>query len=70
MKIMKESAHKLARLMRKINASTEDGIVVGLMLGTEENIQEFFAWYKSLTKEPTPQECFEEALEIAGIKME
>ncbi len=59
-----DSAHFLGRLMGSIKAKDEDVIAVGLTLETEENVQEFFQWCRSLEKEPTAQECFEKAAEI------
>ncbi len=50
--------------MRGIKATDEDGIAVLLLLETEENAQEFFAWCRSLEKDPTWQECFEKAWKI------
>ncbi len=67
MKITENSARFLGRLMGSIQASDEDGIAVLLTLGTEENAQEFFAWCRSLTEDPTPRECFEKAVDILGI---
>ncbi len=64
MKITDDSVRKLRRVMGSIKASTEDGIAVLLLLETEENFQRFLAWCRSLTEDPTPQECFEKAVEI------
>ena len=67
MEMTEKSARLVGRLMGSIKATDEDAIVVGLVLGTEENTQEFFRWYRSLKKDPTPQECFEKTLEISGL---
>lgn len=64
MKMTSNSARLLGRLMRGIKATDEDGIAVLLLLLTEENAQEFFAWCRSLEKAPTWQECFEKAWKI------
>lgn len=64
MELTETSARKLARVMGSINASREDGIAVLLTLGTEKNAQEFFAWCRSLEKDPTWQECFDKAWKI------
>lgn len=53
--------------MRSIKATDEDIVAMVLTLGTEENTQEFFRWCRTLKKDPTPQECFEKALEISGL---
>ncbi len=58
------SARLVGKLMGSLNATDEDAIAVGLTLGTEENAQRFFQWCRSLTEDPTPQECFEKAVEI------
>ncbi len=64
MKITDNSALTIGKLMGRIQATDADAVVVGLTLETEENAQEFFTWYKSLTEDPTPQACFEKAVEI------
>ena len=64
MKITDNSALTIGRLMGRIKATNEEAVAVGLTLGTEENTQEFFAWYKSLTEAPTPRACFEKALDL------
>ncbi len=66
-KMSKFLAHLIGKLMGSINATTEDAIVVGLVLGTEENARKFFLWWRSLEEDPTPQQCFEKATEIAGV---
>ncbi len=58
------SARLVGKLMRSIKATGEDAVAVGLLLLTEENAQEFFAWRRSLEKAPTWQECFEKAWKI------
>ena len=55
---------RLAQVLRGIQTPTEDGIAVLLTLETVENIQEFLTWFESLDKDPTPQACFEKAVEI------
>lgn len=64
MEMTEMSVRQLARMMRGIESETENGLAILLVLETEENAQEFFAWCKGMEKEPTPQECFEKALEI------
>lgn len=64
------SARLVGKLMGSIKATDEDAVAVGLTLDTEENAQEFFAWCRNLTQDPTPQECFEKAVEIRGIDMD
>ncbi len=70
MEMTDNSARLLGRMMGKLKATDEDGLAVLLTLGTEENAQEFFAWRRSLKSDPTPQECFEKAVEISGIMEE
>ena len=70
MEMTEASAQKLARLMKRIEASREDGIAVLLALETEENVQAFFTWVKSLDGDPNYQECFEKAIEISGLMNE
>ena len=64
MEITDDSAWTIGRLMSRIQATREDAVAVGLTLGTEENAQEFFAWYRSLTEDPTPHACFEKAWDL------
>lgn len=64
MEITDDSAWMIGRLMGRIQATDADAVVVGLTLETEENAQEFFAWCRSLTEDPTPQACVEKAIEI------
>ena len=64
MKITDDSAWMIGRILRSVKGTQEDAVAVGLTLGTEENAQEFFAWCRSLTEDPTPQACFEKAVEI------
>ena len=70
MRMSESSARLIGKALRSINGTQEDAVAVGLTLGTEENAQEFFAWCQSLTRDPTPQECFEKATEIAGLFQE
>lgn len=70
MKMKEDSARLLGRLMGCIKGTEEDVAALVLTLGTEENAQTFFAWAREQTQNPTPQECFEKAVEIAGIMMD
>ena len=62
--ITDDSAQLIGRLMGSIKGTKKDAAAIVLTLGTEENVQEFFAWCRSLTEDPTPQACFEKAVEI------
>ena len=57
-------ARRLGQVLGRAQTPTEDGIAVLLTLETEENFQEFLTWLESLGKTPTPQACFEKAIEI------
>ena len=57
-------ARRLGQVLGRMQTPTEDGIAVLLTLETAENIQEFLTWIESLDKTPTPQACFEKAVEI------
>ncbi len=70
MRPSKNSARLIGQVLRSVQGTQEDAVAVGLTLETEENAQEFFAWCRSLTQDPTPQECFEKAVEIRGIDMD
>lgn len=70
MKRTEASVRMLGRLMRSMDMTQEDGMVVLLLLETEEDMQEFLMWFKNLSKAPTGQECFEKALEISGLMEE
>ncbi len=59
-----DSARLVGRLTGSIKGTKEDAAAIVLTLGTEENAQEFFAWCRSLTEDPTPQACVEKAIEI------
>lgn len=64
MKMEKGSAGLIGRVMRRVKGTQEDAVAAVLTLETEENAQEFFQWCKGLKQDPTPQECFEKAVEI------
>ena len=59
-----DSARLVGRLTGSIKGTKEDAAAIVLTLGTEENAQEFVAWCRSLTEDPTPQACVEKAIEI------
>lgn len=64
MRLRESSARLIGTVLRSVKGTQEDAVAVGLTLGTEENAQEFFAWCKSLTEDPTPQACFEKAWDL------
>ena len=64
MEMTDSSARLLGKLMCSIKAEKENGLAVLLTLETEDNAREFFAWCKAQKKEPTPRECFEQAVKI------
>lgn len=70
MKRTEASIRALGRLMGGMEVSREDGMVVLLLLETEEDMQRFLLWLKSQSKNPTGQECFEKAVEISGLMEE
>ncbi len=64
MGMTENSARLIGRVLRCVKGTQEDAVAVGLTLETEENAQEFFAWCKSLTEDPTPQACVEKAWDL------